>query len=130
MQPYDSATTDPLARIPSEDECPADPDGSEHDSSEDGPRRSKDEATTQESPPNASSEANRSKKTKGPEPFERWEREEMERLLNELCGQLGGVYFSHTSQSAHRFIVIFPNRFLVDEDLANNFLYNADRFVL
>ncbi|KAF5339011.1 hypothetical protein D9611_008713 [Ephemerocybe angulata] len=53
------------------------------------------------------------KPTKGTEPFERWEREEMERLLNDLNGHL----------------VIYPTRFLEGEDIANNFLFNADRLL-
>lgn len=47
------------------------------------------------------------------EPFEAWEREEMERLLGELRGHL----------------VIYPTRFLEGEDIANNFLFNADRLL-
>jgi phospholipase D1/2 len=45
------------------------------------------------------------------EPFEQWEREEMENLLQTVCGHL----------------VVFPTRFLEGEDIANNFLFNADR---
>ncbi|KAF9777640.1 phospholipase D [Thelephora terrestris] len=47
------------------------------------------------------------------EPFETWEREEMENLLGELRGHL----------------VIYPTRFLEGEDIANNFLFNADRLM-
>ncbi|KAI0789639.1 phospholipase D [Abortiporus biennis] len=50
---------------------------------------------------------------KGPEPFDQTEREEMERLLEELCGHL----------------VLYPSRFLEGEDIANNFLFNADRLM-
>lgn len=50
------------------------------------------------------------KPAKGTEAFERWEREE---LLNELNGHL----------------VIYPTRFLEGEDIANNFLFNADRLL-
>jgi len=52
-------------------------------------------------------------KTKGAEGFDRWEREQMERLLGELNGHL----------------VIYPTRFLEGEDIANNFLFNADRLL-
>ena len=45
------------------------------------------------------------------EPFEKWERDEMEKLLGELRGHL----------------VLYPTRFLEGEDVANNFLFNADR---
>lgn len=48
------------------------------------------------------------------EPFEKWERDEMEKLLVQLRGHL----------------VVYPTRFLEGEDAANNFLFNADRFVL
>lgn len=51
--------------------------------------------------------------TRGAEPFERWERDEMERLLGELNGHL----------------VFYPTRFLEAEDAANNFLFNADRLL-
>ncbi|KAF9649936.1 phospholipase D [Thelephora ganbajun] len=47
------------------------------------------------------------------EPFEAWEREEMEKLLGELRGHL----------------VIYPTRFLEGEDIANNFLFNADKLL-
>jgi len=47
------------------------------------------------------------------EPFDLSEREEMERLLGELRGHL----------------VIYPTRFLESEDIANNFLFNADRLL-
>ncbi|KAF8158304.1 hypothetical protein B0H34DRAFT_769482 [Crassisporium funariophilum] len=50
---------------------------------------------------------------RGSEPFEKWERDEMEKLLLQLNGHL----------------VIYPNRFLEGEDIANNFLFNADRLL-
>ncbi|KIM43354.1 hypothetical protein M413DRAFT_18406 [Hebeloma cylindrosporum] len=50
---------------------------------------------------------------KGAEPFEKWERDEMEKLLGQLNGQL----------------VLYSNRFLEGEDIANNFLFNADRLL-
>ncbi|KAJ2932640.1 hypothetical protein H1R20_g4455, partial [Candolleomyces eurysporus] len=50
------------------------------------------------------------KPAKGTEAFERWEREE---LLKDLNGHL----------------VIYPTRFLEGEDIANNFLFNADRLL-
>lgn len=34
-------------------------------------------------------DAGERKPARGPEPFEKWEREEMENLLGELCGHLG-----------------------------------------
>lgn len=54
------------------------------------------------------------KKPTGPdEPFEPWEREYMEELLNDVKGHL----------------VLFPTRFLEGEDIADNFLFNADRLL-
>ncbi|KAJ7600958.1 phospholipase D [Mycena floridula] len=53
------------------------------------------------------------KPAKGTEPFEKWERDEMEKLLGELRGHL----------------VLYSNRFLEGEDVANNFLFNADRLL-
>lgn len=50
---------------------------------------------------------------KGDEPFELWEREEMERLLEDLRGH----------------VVIYPTRFMEGEDVINNFLFNADRIL-
>ncbi|PPR05355.1 hypothetical protein CVT24_007969 [Panaeolus cyanescens] len=50
---------------------------------------------------------------KGHEPFEKWERDEMEKLLGELNGQL----------------VTYPLHFLEGEDAANNFLFNSDRLL-
>ncbi|KAF8798774.1 phospholipase D [Phlegmacium glaucopus] len=52
--------------------------------------------------------------SKGSKPFEKWEREEMEKLLLQLNGQL----------------VIYPNRFLEAEDTVDNFLFNADKLVI
>ena len=51
--------------------------------------------------------------SRGHEPFEKWERDEMEKLLGELRGHL----------------VLYPTRFLEGEDVSNNFLFNADRYV-
>ncbi|KIY44775.1 phospholipase D [Fistulina hepatica ATCC 64428] len=51
--------------------------------------------------------------TRRSEPFEKWERDEMENLLSELNGHL----------------VLYPTRFLEGEDVANNFLFNADRLL-
>lgn len=70
------------------------------------------------------------KPTKGTEPFERWEREEMELLLNDLNGHLGAnVPFLSFSVGVLNecLTVMFPTRFLEGEDIANNFLFNADR---
>ncbi|BEI82309.1 hypothetical protein CcaverHIS002_0301770 [Cutaneotrichosporon cavernicola] len=46
-------------------------------------------------------------------PWEAWEMEEMETLLNEIRGHL----------------VVYPTRFLEAEDMANNFLFNQERIL-
>ncbi|KAI5121406.1 hypothetical protein M0805_003178 [Coniferiporia weirii] len=51
--------------------------------------------------------------TRADEPFEKWERDDMEALLGELRGHL----------------VLYPTRFLEGEDVSNNFLFNADRLM-
>ena len=64
------------------------------------------------------------------EPFEAWEREEMEKLLGELRGHLGEQGGKlYTTVPLMPIIVIYPTRFLEGEDIANNFLFNADRLL-
>jgi phospholipase D1/2 len=63
------------------------------------------------------------------EPFEPWEREEMEKLLAEVNGHLGQ---SHQQSVSPLLIflsqkVLYPTKFLEAEDDADNFLFNADR---
>jgi phospholipase D1/2 len=71
------------------------------------------------------------KPARGPEPFEKWEREEMEQLLGELCGHLGITYLCPSiSYTDHQITVTYPTHFLEAEDVANNFLFNADRSVV
>ncbi|KAH6912810.1 hypothetical protein BKA70DRAFT_1370288 [Coprinopsis sp. MPI-PUGE-AT-0042] len=53
------------------------------------------------------------KPAKGSEGHEQMEREQMEKLLNQLNGHL----------------VVYPTQFLEGEDIANNFLFNADRLL-
>ena len=67
------------------------------------------------------------------EPFEAWEREEMEKLLGMLRGHLGEILHSYNSQYVavsltHR-SVVYPTQFLEEEDIANNFLSNADKLL-
>lgn len=89
-------TSDPVGRVPSEAGDEGAP-GQETDNAE-GPgevenRRSKEGGTDEasETPLNASTsdKDNKRKPARGTEPFEKWEREEMEKLLGELCGHLG-----------------------------------------
>lgn len=63
------------------------------------------------------------------EPFEAWEREEMEKLLGELRGHLGERFPTSDHRPAKLQSVIYPTRFLEGEDIANNFLFNADRLM-
>lgn len=66
--------------------------------------------------------------SKNDEPFELWEREEMERLLEDLRGHLGSYFFPVPSVTSPELSsVIYPTRFLEGEDVINNFLFNADR---
>ncbi|KAF5382453.1 hypothetical protein D9615_003003 [Tricholomella constricta] len=122
-RPSDSLTPEAVARVPSEagDEgaLPDEKDESREIGSDEDIRPSKDgieDATT--STPNFSTanlekEPKPRKYAKGTEPFEKWERDEMEKLLGQINGHL----------------VIFPTRFLEGEDIANNFLFNADRLL-
>lgn len=71
---------------------------------------------------------------RGSEPFEKWERDEMEKLLGEVNGQLGECKPCYHERIIHRWLngtypVVYPTRFLEGEDIANNFLFNADRYV-
>jgi len=67
----------------------------------------------------------------GVEPFTKQERDEMEELLKEVRGHLGEHYPFPLSpfSSSHVRKVMYPMRFLEGEDIAGNFLFNADRCV-
>jgi len=82
--------------------------------------------------PNKDSGSGERKPTRGPESFEKWEREEMEELLGELCGHLGIWMCTNKAfmDADCSLAVIYPTRFLEGEDVANNFLFNADRLVV
>ncbi|KZP31489.1 phospholipase D [Athelia psychrophila] len=119
--------TEPLARVPSEtaddnvpgkqnsptkpESGPNEPSVHTQDPSENQPD-GQSNSNGQGTPPKNASE--RKPASRGvAEPFDASEREEMEKLLGELCGHL----------------VVYPNRFLEGEDIANNFLFNADRLM-
>ncbi|TFK73598.1 phospholipase D [Pluteus cervinus] len=136
--PSDVAAYEGTGRVPSDagDGLTAQEYSNSDNGSFDGlPRSSKDGGTTQESSTHANGEPTQPKARKAPkgtEPFERWERDEMERLLGELCGHLGKAGFpalntKHVYSCIRQ--VIHPTRFLEDEDLAHNFLFNADRLL-
>ncbi|KAJ6557347.1 phospholipase D [Mycena vulgaris] len=134
----DSSTPEAVARVPSEtgDEGAIQPDSTApgnpagHPVNQPGPKptpHSDDKAggdegfpnkDASESPPEpgvnpSTSEKRKAGRSTGTEPFEKWEREEMEKLLGQLNGHL----------------VLYSNRFLEGEDVANNFLFNADRLL-
>jgi len=69
------------------------------------------------------------KTARADDPFEQSEREDMERLLGELRGHLGKYYFSPSHEYCSISLVMYPTRFLEGEDIANNFLFNADRLL-
>ncbi|KAJ6619535.1 hypothetical protein B0H10DRAFT_2026156 [Mycena sp. CBHHK59/15] len=128
--PRDSTTPEAVARVPSEtgDEGaipsdstapgnPVNPPGPKPIPHTDG-QLEEDNKDADESPPDPGLNASASEKRKGArstgtEPFEKWERDEMEKLLGQLNGHL----------------VLYSNRFLEGEDIANNFLFNADRLL-
>lgn len=128
-KPRDSLTPERVSRVPSESGDDAVPDHgtlslpTENTDAilDDGARPNKESNAIEEAHvslmPPGSSEQEPSLKpkrsSKGVEPFEKWEHEEMEKLLGQLCGHL----------------VVFPNHFLEGEDIANNFLFNADRLL-
>lgn len=103
--PRDSTNPEPVGRAPSESFDEEARSQNLEANGDDAPRPS-----TQD--PDGSPEKRRPAKS-GVEPFDKWERDEMENLLGQLCGHL----------------VIYPNRFLEGEDVANNFLFNADRML-
>ncbi|GLB38253.1 putative phospholipase [Lyophyllum shimeji] len=120
--PRDSTQAEVVARVPSEagDEgAPADEKAESVAGSEEGTRPSKEgfedaaASTVDISAGQSEKEPKPKKRARRIEPFEKWERDEMEKLLGQLNGHL----------------VLFPTRFLEGEDIANNFLFNADRLL-
>ncbi|KIY71705.1 phospholipase D [Cylindrobasidium torrendii FP15055 ss-10] len=107
--PRDTNTPDANGRVPSE---VGDTNASEAGLTVDGQSEAQESTTDlngEEGRPRARSRAGKN----AVEPFTRAERDEMEKLLSELCGHL----------------VLYPTRFLEGEDVANNFLFNADRLL-
>ncbi|KAJ7696033.1 phospholipase D [Mycena rosella] len=129
--PRDNATPEAVARVPSEtgDEGAIQPDSTApgnpagHPVNPPGPKPTPhsddkagdDGAASSEPDPgvNPSEKRKAGRSSTGTEPFEKWERDEMEKLLGQLNGHL----------------VLYSNRFLEGEDVANNFLFNADRLL-
>ncbi|KAF9267545.1 phospholipase D [Marasmius fiardii PR-910] len=109
--PRDSSTPEAVARVPSEtgdENAPADSDKIEAEGRGDTEGEHKGEDG-----PSSEKETKIRRSGKGVEPFEKWERDEMEKLLHQLNGHL----------------VLYPTRFLEGEDIGNNFLFNADRLL-
>ncbi|KAL0066150.1 Phospholipase D1 [Marasmius tenuissimus] len=104
--PRDTATPEAVGRAPSETGDEGAPEGGRH---EGAPSELAED--TEHKGEEGTQKARRP--TRGAEPFEKWERDEMEKLLNELNGHL----------------VFYPTRFLEGEDIGNNFLFNADRLL-
>ncbi|KAF8908954.1 hypothetical protein CPB84DRAFT_1813208 [Gymnopilus junonius] len=112
---------EPVARVPSETSY-GDENTQEYDATDLASQTTKEE--TDDAPttpsyggvtPSSSNEGSSKQRrhARGSDPFEKWERDEMEKLLEQLNGQL----------------VVYPHRFLEGEDIANNFLFNADRLL-
>lgn len=113
--PRDKSTPDPIARVPSET---GDQDAPGQDENllahgEDTVVQFAEDVETAANPSGSDKDVKGKKPSRGTEPFEKWERDEMEKLLREVCGHL----------------VVYPTRFLEGEDVANNFLFNADRLL-
>ncbi|KAF8509648.1 phospholipase D [Hysterangium stoloniferum] len=112
-----SSAAEPMARIPSEAASHTmAPGGSDLnlEKSSNGAKEGQEatpRASTSRTPEPRESRANRP--SRPDEPFEQWERDEMEALLGQVRGHL----------------VVYSTRFLEGEDLANNFLFPADRYV-
>ncbi|KAF5389183.1 hypothetical protein D9757_003438 [Collybiopsis confluens] len=112
----DSATPEAVGRVPSEtgdEDVPLEGKSARIDEQDDEKSRPSEEdmhlgASASEKDPKTR------RPTRGIEGFDRWERDEMETLLGQLNGHL----------------VLYPTRFLEGEDAVNNFLFNADRFVI
>ncbi|KNZ80910.1 hypothetical protein J132_03610 [Termitomyces sp. J132] len=110
-RPRDSTSSEPVGRVPSEtgDENALTETGSDEHRSREGPENPLSNSVTGHS----EKDLRPRRFTRGSEPFEKWERDEMEKLLGQTNGHL----------------VLFPSRFLEGEDMANNFLFNADRLL-
>lgn len=123
-----SGTSESVAQLPSEMQyhnlAPSDP-------AAESRRTSQDNGGTSRTPSLAGLDASEYRRRSRPdEPFEQWERDEMEASLNQICGHLGTdvaldccLYFVLTGT-----LVVYPTRFLEGEDVVNNFLFPSDRF--
>ncbi|KZT60114.1 phospholipase D [Calocera cornea HHB12733] len=124
--PKGGDTEDPVASVPSEDEAvvemqPDQPKNLSHIPGElgHGNLPGKQTSKVPSSPAETASSENhgetetgtRKRPSRPDEPFEQWERDEMENLLRHVKGHL----------------VLYPTRFLEGEDMANNFLFTSDR---
>jgi phospholipase D1/2 len=101
VQTKDQGNLEPVARVPSEhanDDSlgpQATNDAAGKESGEHGRERSDHRIDGQASfngPGTPNKDAGERKPARGLEPFEMWEKEEMEQLLGELCGHLGMIH--------------------------------------
>lgn len=134
----DGASSDPVARVPSEagDMDAPEEEGEDKAPHDDDAACSKTGSSGDDKEPSVPNGQGPSEKVKKPEkgepPFTRQEREEMESLLRELCGHLGKQNLTYKMAARTEVIcllVLYPTRFLEGEDIANNFLFNADRLM-
>lgn len=97
-QPRDSATPEAVARVPSEAGDEGAPQEDNPELSEDETRPSKEgvddptASTANTSTGNSEKDPKARRPTKGTEPFEKWERDEMEKLLGQTNGHLGAHF--------------------------------------
>ncbi|THV05210.1 phospholipase D [Dendrothele bispora CBS 962.96] len=111
-----SSTPEAVARVPSEtgdESVPLEGKEAQADEQQSASKEGGEEAEQHLGNSASEKDPKTRRPAKGIEPFEKWEREEMEKLLSELNGHL----------------VLYPTRFLEGEDAANNFLFNADRLL-
>src|SRR5882762_2732562 len=131
----DSPTPEPAGRVPSEtgeDDTPEEHAEGREAHAEDltrkaiptkgRPEHSQGEDSNQST---GQSSAEKGRKSKGEVPFTKQERDEMEALLNELCGHLGKAFDLRICCTAilRSSTVTYPTRFLEGEHKINNFLF-------
>ncbi|KAH7922026.1 phospholipase D [Leucogyrophana mollusca] len=114
----DSHSPDPVARVPSETAYNDGPyqKGGVADKAEQSKEYFDGSSGGSSTNPHTAAQEKETRSRKGPrgsEPFDKKDKEEMEQLLKDLRGHL----------------VVHPLRFLEGEDIAENFLFNADRMM-
>lgn len=111
VQSKEQATSDPIASVPSETGdalAPGHDTVAETEEPHEDVEKGDRSAVGRDAPKSEPSENPQARRpARGDEPFEKWEREEMEKLLEQLCGHLGAFracrfvgYALHVSCSA------------------------------